>query len=214
MSPSESSTYSLPAGPRTPKLVNGAVFLLGRSRMLRLLQRRYGDAYTLRLPYFGNLIVVGTPELIKQTYTAKPNVLHGGKNPLGEVLGPGSLFSMDEDRHLKERRMLLPPFHGERMKSYESLIEEEANAAFASWPENETFATQTSFNKITLRIILRAVFGAEGEDLAALERLLPAMTKLGQRLVTAPFLRRDLGPWSPGGSSRRWRSASGASSTG
>jgi cytochrome P450 family 138 len=191
--------YSLPPGPPTPKWVNGAIFLLGRSPMLQMLQRRYGDAYTLRLPYFGNFVVVGTPDLIKKVYTAKPDVLHGGKNPLGEVLGPGSLFSMDEDEHLKERRMLLPPFHGERMKSYEALIEEEADAAFASWRDGEEFATQTSFNKITLRVILRAVFGAEGQELAALERLLPAMTKLGQRLVTAPFLRRDFGPWSPGG---------------
>lgn len=98
--------------------------------------------------------------------------------------------------------MLLAPFHGERMRSYEPLIEEEALAAFALWPEGERFATIRTFNTITLRVILRAVFGAEGAELAALQKLLPPLTAVGQRIVTAPFLRRDLGPGSPG---RRFR---------
>jgi cytochrome P450 len=135
-------------------------------------------------------------------YTAKADVLHGGKNPLGEILGPGSLFSMDEDEHLRERRMLLPPFHGERMRSYEAIIEEEALREMASWPDGAEFASIESFQTITLRIILRAVFGAEGRELAELERLLPPMTTLGQRLVTIPVLRREWGRRSPGA---RWK---------
>ncbi|HUN77652.1 MAG TPA: cytochrome P450 [Solirubrobacteraceae bacterium] len=198
----EAPAYRLPAGPRTPPLLNGLVFLFARNPMTRALQRRYGDAFTLNMPGFGPMVVVATPELVKQVYTAKPDVLHGGKNPLGEVLGPGSLFSMDEDRHLAERRMLLPPFHGERMRSYEGLIEEEALAAMADWPDGQPFASIRTFNTITLRVILRAVFGAEGHELAQLQKLLPPLTAVGQRLVTAPFLRRDLGPGSPG---RRFR---------
>jgi cytochrome P450 len=198
----DSSAHRLPPGPRTPRLLNGVLFLAARNGMIRRLQRRYGDAFTIDMPGFGTMILVSRPDLVKQVYMAKPDVLHGGKNPLGEVLGPGSLFSMDEERHLRERRMLLPPFHGDRMRSYEAIIEEEALREMDAWPEGTSFASIESFQKITLRIILRAVFGAEGHELAALERLLPPMTALGQRLVTAPFLRRDYGRWSPG---RRWR---------
>jgi cytochrome P450 len=189
----------LPDGPKTPTILNGVLFLFARNWLMSGLQRRYGDAYTIKLPTIGEAIVVSHPDLVKAVYTADPTVLHGGKNPLGEVLGPGSLFSMDEERHLEERRMLLPPFHGERMRSYDGLIEEEALRAMASWPDGEEFATLPSFNKITLRVILRAVFGADGAELAELETLLPPLTAVGQRLVTAKFLRRDLGPRSPGG---------------
>jgi cytochrome P450 family 138 len=190
--------YRLPDGPRSPALLNGILFLLTRQRIMHRFKRRYGDAYTVRFPAFGTAVVVSRPELVKEVYTAKPSVLHGGKNPLGEVLGAGSLFSMDEDRHLAERRALLPPFHGDRMRSYDGLIEEEALLAMRAWRDGEEFATLKTFNRITLRVILRAVFGAEGAQLADFEELLPRMAALGQRLVTAPFLRRDYGRFSPG----------------
>jgi cytochrome P450 family 138 len=196
------TAYRLPPGPRTPRLLNGFLFLALRNALSRGLKRRYGDAFTIEMPGIGRMVLVARPDLVKQVYTAKPDVLHGGKNPLGEVLGPGSLFSMDEERHLRERRMLLPPFHGDRMRSYEQIIEEEALREMDRWPDGVGFASIDSFQKITLRVILRAVFGAEGHELAELEKLLPPMTTLGQRLVTAPILRRDLGRRSPGG---RWR---------
>jgi cytochrome P450 len=197
-----SPTYRLPPGPKTPSLVNGIAFLFARNALIRRLTANYGDALTMRMPTFGTMVLVTRPDLVKAVYTAKPDVLHGGKNPLGEVLGPGSLFSMGEEEHLNERRMLLPPFHGERMRSYESIIEEEALREMASWPEGVAFASISSFQTITLRIILRAVFGAEGRELAELEKLLPPMTTLGQRLVTTPILRRDWGRRSPGA---RWK---------
>jgi hypothetical protein len=194
--------YRIPPGPKTPPLLNGFLFLVARNNLIRRFQRRYGDAFTVKIVGLGQLVLVATPEMVKQVYTAKPDVLHGGKNPLGQVLGPGSVFSMDEERHLRERRMLLPPFHGDRMRSYEELVEEEALREMLRWPDGQEFASIESFQRITLRIILRAVFGAEGRELAELEKLLPPLTAVGQRLVTAPFLRRDLGRWSPG---RRWR---------
>jgi cytochrome P450 len=189
----------LPHGPRTPRWLNGLVFLFAQRWSTRRMQRRWGDAYTVDLPVIGKTVAVSHPDLVKAVFTAKPTVLHGGKNPLGSLLGPGSLFSMDEDRHLEERRRLLPPFHGDRMRSYDGLIEEEALRAMREWPDGEEFATIETFKRITLRVILRAVFGAEGAGLTDLEKLLPPMTALGQRIVTAPVLGRDLGPRSPGG---------------
>jgi cytochrome P450 len=190
--------FRLPDGPRTPRQLNGLLFLFARRWASARLQRRYGDSYTLDLPVVGRTVVVSHPDLVKAVYTAPPTVLHGGKNPLGSLLGPGSLFSMDEERHLEERRKLLPPFHGERMRSYDALIEEETLREMRTWPEGREFATNTTFQRITLRVILRAVFGAEGAELTDLEELLPRMTALGQRLVTATILRRDFGRFSPG----------------
>ncbi len=197
-SPVPAEEFRLPDGPSTPRLLNGLLFLVAQRRLSRRLHRRYGDAFTLELPVIGRTIVVSHPDLVKEVYTAKPTVLHGGKNPLGTLLGPGSLFSMDEERHIEERRTLLPPFHGDRMRSYDGLIEEEALSAMRGWPDDQRFPTINTFKRITLRVILRAVFGAEGAELADLEELLPRMTALGQRLVTAPILRRDFGRWSPG----------------
>ena len=191
--------FLLPPGPRSPRFLNGLLFLVAQRWSTRRLQRRWGDVYTVELPVIGTTVVVSHPELIKAVFTAKPTVLHAGKNPLGSLLGPGSLFSMDEDRHLEERRTLLPQFHGDRMRSYDELIEEEAMRAMRAWPEETAFPTIDTFKRITLRVILRAVFGAEGSGLADLEQLVPRMTALGQRLVTIPMLRRDLGPLSPGG---------------
>lgn len=192
------SVYRMPKGPRTPRIVNGLGFLFGRNHFLRLLQRRYGDVFTVPVSAFGDIVVVNDPALVKKIFTAKPNQLHAGKNPLGEVLGTGSLFSMDGDEHLKERRMLLPPLHGDRMRAYYGLVEEEAVAAMDQWPEGIEFPTIETFNRITLRIILRAVFGAEDQQLAQLERMMPEFTKVGQRLVTAPALRKPMGRRSPG----------------
>jgi cytochrome P450 family 138 len=190
--------FRLPEGPRSPRFVNGLLVLFAQRWWTRRLQRRYGDACTLNLPVIGTTVVVSRPDLVKTVYTAKPTVLHGGKNPLGSLLGPGSLFSMDEERHLEERRLLLPPFHGDRMRAYEGLIEEETLRAMRMWPDGKPFPTISTFKKITLRVILRAVFGARGAELADLEELLPRLTAIGQRLVTAPILRRDFGAWSPG----------------
>lgn len=197
--------FRIPDGPKTNSGINGLQFLFRRQAHFRELQREYGDVFSMKLPTVGTIVVVADPDYVKQVFTAPTDVLHAGKNPLGEMLGPGSLFSMDEQRHLDERRLLLPAFHGNRLGAYNELIESEALAAMSSWPEDESFATISTFNKITLRIILRAVFGAEGEDLAQLEREIPPGTKLGQRLVALRFLRRDLGSWSPGGRFKRYR---------
>ena len=200
-------TARLPPGPRTPRFFNGFVVLANQGRMLRRLRDRYGDAFTIDLPVFGPGVVVSNPELVKQMFTAKPDVLvFGERSPLGQVLGPGSLFSLDGERHLRERRLLLPSFHGDRMKSYEGIIEEEARRELASWPEGVEFPTLPSFMRITLNAILRAVFGAQGPHQRRLAELLPGLVSLGSKLTLLPWLQRDLGRLSPGGRMARYRS--------
>ncbi|MGH2937827.1 MAG: cytochrome P450, partial [Solirubrobacterales bacterium] len=203
---SPTTTKNLPPGPRLPKVVAGYIVLMNRMPALRRLHRRYGDAFTLNLPILGPTVVVSSPALVKQVYTAPPGALLVAEgNTIGEVLGPGSLFSLEGTSHLRERKLLLPPFHGNRMKSYEGVIEEETLREIAGWPEDVEFATMPSFMRITMNAILRTVFGAEGPHQRRLAELLPALVKLGSMLTLLTWLRRDLGPFSPGGRYRKVR---------
>lgn len=154
--------------------------------------------FTVRVLGLGKTVVVSDPTLIKQTFQADPTVLHAGTgSPLRPLLGPNSLLGIDEDQHMEQRKLLLPPFKGQRMKQYESMIAEAAAEEIDKWPSDTEFATAPSMQRITLRAILQAVFGAEGTRLQALEELIPQWTALGSRLSTARELQRNLGPWSP-----------------
>ena len=174
--------------------------------MTRRFRGQYGDAFTVNLPTFGRTVVVCSPDLVKQVFQAKPDVLaFGVRSPLGDVLGPGSLFSMDGERHLRERRLILPAFHGERMKSYEGIVEEEALREMGTWPADQEFETLPSFMRITLGVILRAVFGAGEAETSRLASLLPKLVTRASLLSLVPALRRDLGPGSPGRQLRQLR---------
>ncbi|MFC7615488.1 cytochrome P450 [Actinokineospora soli] len=93
----------------------------------------------------------------------------------------------------------MPPFHGRRLAAYERVVEEETLREVATWPVGTTFPTMPSTMRITLNVILRAVFGAEGEEFAELRELLPPFVELGSRLALAPIPQVDLGRWSPWG---------------
>jgi len=189
----------LPPAPRIPKLLQGVGFIAARERSVAALARRYGSAFTLRLPIFGETVVVSDPVLIKDLFTTNTDLI-ARAGVLGEMFGPGSTFSLDGTEHRERRKLLVPPFHGKRMASYESIIEEEVLRETASWPEGREFETLPSMMHITLNAILRTVFGAEGAALDELRELLPPMVLNASRLaVMPPFVRRDFGPRSPGG---------------
>jgi cytochrome P450 len=198
--------HGLPPGPRTPKLIQSLLTIFHHERGLERNRARYGGMFTAHSIGIGTIVVVSDPDLIKQVFTADPTVLHAGdRSPLRKILGPNSLLGIDEDRHLSQRKLLLPPFHGQRMASYEAIIEEEANREIDSWPENTEFRTTEPMMRITLNVILRAVFGAEGENLQELERLMPAFVTLGSRMALLTFAHKDLGPRSPWGRFLRMR---------
>ncbi|MGH2547982.1 MAG: cytochrome P450, partial [Thermomicrobiales bacterium] len=133
-------------------------------------------------------------------FTAPADVLHtSDNNPLKLVLGPNSLFGLDEDEHLRARRIVLPPFHGERMGTYADVFEEETLAEMKSWPMDRDFKTTGPMMRITLNSILRTVFGAQGEDLEILRKGLPRWVRHGAMITVSPLLRMNLGPMSPWG---------------
>src|SRR3954454_164723 len=196
----------MPPGPRVPRLVQGLLGLAAQNTTIDLLRRRYGDVFAVALPAIGRAVVVSDPELVRHVFRADPKVLHAGsQSPLRAVLGKHSLLAIDEDYHLSQRKLLLPPFHGERMKSYVAIIEDEAEREMASWPADRPFRTLEPFSRITLNAIIRAVFGAQEQDADDLRRLLPDLVGRGSRLAMLPFLHHDVGAWSPWGKFLRRR---------
>ncbi len=198
MSATARSIEGLPPGPRLPVALQTLAMVTRQRPFLERARRRYGTMFTVKVPGLGKTVVVSDPELIKQAFRAAPSVLHAGTgSPLRVILGTNSLLGIDEDQHMQQRKLLLPPFKGQRLKRYESLIAEIAAQEIDSWPDEVEFATTQSMQRITLRAILQAVFGAEGARLHTLEELVPAWTALATRLVLAPWLQRNLGSRSP-----------------
>ena len=190
----------LPPGPRAPKFVQGAALFIARHGAVAALARRYGNAFTINVPFFGQTVVVSDPMVVKELFSTSRDLIGRPTNNLGDVLGAGSMFSLDGDELLERRKLLLPPFHGKGMRTYERITEEEVMREIANWPEGREFETLESMMRITLNTILRAVFGAEGPALDELRALMPVAVTFGSRIALMPStVRRDLGPWSPGG---------------
>ncbi|MEV5716704.1 cytochrome P450 [Amycolatopsis mediterranei] len=187
---------ALPPGPTAPRAVQGAYALTQPLRGLRRLKERYGDAFTVNVPIFGNAVVISGAAEIKQLFTSGPELVDNLEVNLGRVLGPRSMFALSGDEHKRQRKLLVPPFHGRRLAAYETIVEEETARELASWPEDKAFASLPSMMRITLNAILRAVFGAEGAEFAELRELLPPFVTLGSRLAVLPITKKGrCNPW-------------------
>ncbi|HEU4360116.1 MAG TPA: cytochrome P450 [Mycobacterium sp.] len=195
----------LPPGPRIPKVVQGVLFALSRRRVMHWLARRYGTAFTMNSPVFGPTVVVSHPDLARQVFLTSPDELGNVKPNLSRVLGPGSVFALEGSAHRRRRNLIGPLFHGKRIRAYEQVVVEETLKEAASWPAGEEFATLQPMMRITLNVILRAVFGAAGADLDDLRRITPPWVTLGSRLVTMPIPIRTFGRFTPWGRLAEWR---------
>ncbi|ORB84973.1 cytochrome P450 [Mycobacterium kansasii] len=195
----------LPPAPRIPSLIQGLIFAITRRGMMRRLARRYGNVFTLNIPIYGRVVVIGDPQLARQIFTTSPDELGNIQPNLSRLFGSGSVFALDGDDHRRRRRLLAPPFHGKSIKKYEAIIEEETLRETARWPEDEPFATLPSMMHITLNAILRAVFGADGAELDELRRLIPPWVTQGSRLAAMPKPKRNYGRYSPWGRLAEYR---------
>ena len=167
---------SFPPGPRAPALVQILHWIRRPLGLLDSCQRRFGEMFTLHAPGDGRFVVISTPELIKEVLSADTDVLLAGAGNatlLEPMLGRHSLLTLDGAEHLRQRRLLLPAFHGERMHGFETVMREIAEASFARWPRGTPFALHPFMQSITLDVILRTVFGLdETHDHRALRALL------------------------------------------
>jgi cytochrome P450 family 135 len=195
---------SLPPGPAAPPVVQVARWIARPTDFMNRTRREYGDVFTVRFAGVGRFIFVSDPALIKQIFTAPPDQLRAGEAnwPLIPVLGERGTLLLDGREHLQRRRLILPPFHGERLERYREMFAEVAREQIAQWPRGEPFPLLPKMQAITLELIMRVVFG-EDEEPERLQRLATAMTDLaaaGQnKLALIPWLRYDLGRYSPMG---------------
>ena len=165
------ATRGLPPGPPLPAQLQTAIWSRQARRMLFACRERYGSIFTLRIVHEGTWVMLSDPEAVKQVFTGDPRVFHAGEGNqiLEPVLGRNSVLVLDEKAHIGQRRLLLPPFHGERMQGYRQTMAEIAAREIESWPTGAPYALRPRMQAITLDIILSTVFGVgEGERTAEL----------------------------------------------
>jgi cytochrome P450 family 135 len=196
---------SLPPGPPLPRAAQTAIWSRQARRMLFACHERYGDIFTLKIAYEGTWAMLADPEAVKQVFTGDPSVYHAGEGNqiLAPVLGRNSILVLDEKPHISQRRLLLPPFHGERMQGYQRTMSEIAATEIESWPVGTPYELRPRMQAITLDIILRTVFGVrDGERLRELREALRDFLDLTTNprlllplLLTGPDRVRRLGPF-------------------
>jgi cytochrome P450 len=163
------------------------------------LERR-GDPFVVRMPGVGEVLVSGHPEAARDIFSAPPDTFEPLRsNPVEPLLGRHSLLLLSGERHRRERKLMTPPFHGERMRAYGAIIRERTLAEAATWRSGDWVSLGKSMRRITLDVILRAVLGIEGEARSdrfrkAVGEMLDAYTP---PLLVLPAVRRPfpLGPW-------------------
>jgi len=202
---------ALPPGPRTPGILQALLFARSPLRNTLAVHRRFDEPFTVGSPGFGTSVVFSSPEHVKQIVTGDPRVFHAGlaNAPIRPVLGPWSLLALDRAPHMQQRKLLLPPFHGERLRSYAGLIGELAEREIASWPIGEPFKLHHRMERLTLEVILEVVFGIADEARKdELRRQLPLLLKSSRMLVFwGAVLHRDVGPIRPRATFRARRGA-------
>jgi cytochrome P450 family 135 len=203
--------HAFPPGPRLPAMLQALQVAREPIDWMVDRWRRYGDCFSSRFPFFGRVVYVADPEEAKQVLTGDPTLFHAGEAnaaPLGPVLGAYSLLTLDEDEHLSQRKLLLPPFHGENVRSYAELVAEIAEREVETWPLDQPFRLRERMQNITLEVILRAVFGVrEEERLRLFRERIPRLAETSNVLIWFPFLRRPLWGVGPGARFVRARAA-------
>jgi cytochrome P450 family 135 len=165
----------LPPGLPLPRAIQTAIWSRQARRLLFTCQERYGDIFTVKIVHEGTWVMLADPAMVKQVFTGDPHVYHAGEGNqiLEPVLGPNSLLVLDEKPHMSQRKLLLPPLHGERMQGYGETMREIAAREIESWPSGAPYKLRPRMQAITLEIILRTVFGVgEGERMGELRAAL------------------------------------------
>jgi cytochrome P450 len=189
----------MPPAVRLPKLIQMVLMAGFRRRFLRSAVKRHGAVFAINVPFFGRSVVVSDPALARQVFLASTDDLINVQPNLSRIFGPGSVFALDGKEHRARRKLLAPPFHGQSIKNYEKVIEEETLRESAKWPEGKEFRTLEPMNRITLNVILRTVFGADGEELDYLREIIPPWAELASRMATLPEPPFSTGRYSPWG---------------
>ncbi|HEV2075315.1 MAG TPA: cytochrome P450, partial [Thermoleophilaceae bacterium] len=186
----------LPPGPPQSRPIQTLAWLSRTGPFLERCRERYGDTFTVRIGGEPTWVMVSHPDAIEQVFKGDPRIFHAGEGNqiLRPVLGPSSVLLLDEDEHMAHRKLMLPPFHGERMRAYGDLMAEVAATEVRRWPAGEPLELAPRMQAVTLEVIMRAVFGVSEAD-----RLARLRTALRQALdwtfdMRRVFLLAALGP--------------------
>ncbi len=197
---------SLPPGPASPPLVQSLRLALWPLATVDACARQFGAWFTLRL-IDGTTVFCSDPDAVRDVHAGDPEVFRAGEAAariLEPLLGSHSLLVLDGERHLRERRLMSPPFHGERVQQYARIVREITETVIASWSSGRPFPIHHEMQAITLDVIIRAVFGIEeGSKLLELRRRILHFLRLvdgaGAACIVIPFLQFELGGLTPWG---------------
>src|SRR5262249_5347884 len=179
-----SSLSGLPPGPGSPawwQLVRFAGDPLG---LLDECHRRYGDAFTLRVAGNGRFVMLSDPEAVREVFRGDPDVLHSGEaNSLfTATVGRHSVLVLDGAEHARQRRVVVPPFKGERMRAFFEAMRLETLEAVRAWPAGTPFPTLPTMRRVTLRVILRTGLGlAPGPEMDRFEQKMERFLSNGRQ---------------------------------
>jgi cytochrome P450 len=201
----------LPPGPRAPTPITTAQFARRPLESLRRWHDRYGDVFTVRYLGFGTGVYVADPDAIRELVTGdQSDLLAGEANSILEpIVGRHSVLVLDGPEHLRQRRLLLPPFQGSRVATFRRTIRDVAEREVARWRPGDRLIVRERMRALTFEVICRAVFGVtEPERVERLRTAFLALLDTSSLLLLLPPLRADLGRFSPGGRlARRLRTA-------
>ena len=186
-------------GPRAPRLAQTLLAVMRPLEVRLGMRERYGKVFRSNDAIVGEVFHIADRELIEEIFKWKPPEFSVGepREVMEPVTGPSSILLLDGDRHMRMRKLMLPPFHGEAIAGYAELIAEIANREIDTWRDGQTIRMRSVAQRITMEVIVRAVFGiTDPERIAQLQRVLPRLSSPSPLLL---LVQRDLGRHSPWG---------------
>jgi unspecific monooxygenase len=197
----------LPDGPKTPTFFQLINWIIRPFEYLEECTDKYGDIFTMKLFGFPPLVFISNPQGVQEIFSGDAKYFDVGRTNdlVRPILGDRSIVLMDGSQHKKERKLLMPPFHGDKVKSYAASICKITEDAAAQWQVNQPFIARTVTQDITLKVIMETVFGfSEGEKCQQLRTLLVdwldiTASPVRSSFIFLKFLQADLGAWSPWG---------------
>ena len=200
--PARVTPTTLPPGPRRPAFLQTLEWVFAPEGFMRRCAERYGDTFTVRMGPSADVVFLSDPMAARAVFHGWPEIMNMGdiNGLFRRVLGTNSLLVLDGEEHLRQRRLLLPPFKGDAVARHFGAMVEAAEDDVATWPVGEPMALQPRMQAMTLNVILGAVFGlTKGPARDEFQRLLARLLELNTTLATTlPQLRVELGgrtPW-------------------
>lgn len=193
-------------GPKTPPFVQLIQWIIHPLTYMDKCAKQYGDIFTAQVSSGEPWVMIDHPQAIQEMLNSNAFHAPGSLNSsLKPIVGEQSLILLSGERHKRERQLLMPPFHGERMRNYGQLICDIAQDVASKWSVDRPFVARRAMEEVTMRVILQAVFGLnDGPRLQALRSLLASFldmtnSPLRASILFLKWMQQDWGSWSPWG---------------